>query len=77
MSFMQKTRDLYGRLERPISSFSLIFGFVFDAITLKRVDTLWENIWIIVHIFIVGLFIILIHSTEKDIGDEKNPKKMH
>ena len=70
-------RNFYGRFERPISSLSLIAGFVFDALTLKRVDTLWENIWIIGHLFIVGLFITLIHIQENEIGDEKNPKKAH
>ena len=38
MSFINWTRSWYGRFERPISSLSLIAGFVFDALTLKRVD---------------------------------------
>ena len=77
MSFIEKTRNWYGRFERPISSLSLILGFVFDAITLKRVDTLWEMTWIIAHLLVVGLFIILIHIQESEIGDEKNPSKRH
>jgi len=77
MSIFEKTRNWYGRYERPISSLSLISGFIFDAITLKRIDTLWENVWIILHIFIVGLFIALIHIQENDKGDEKNPIKKH
>jgi hypothetical protein len=77
MSFISKTRNWYGRFERPISSLSLILGFVFDAVTLKRVDTLWENLWIFGHIIIVGLFIALIHIQENEPGDEKNPGKKH
>ena len=77
MSFVEKTRSWYGRFERPISSFSLIFGFVFDALTLKRVDTLWENIWILGHLIIVAIFIALIHIKESEIGDEENPDKAH
>jgi len=77
MSFIKTTRSWYGRFERPISSLSLILGFVFDAITLKRVDMFWENFWIIAHIVIVGIFIALIHIKENEIGDEKNPDKAH
>ena len=77
MSFLEKTRGWYGRFERPISSLSLIFGFIFDAVTLKRLDTVWENVWILGHILIVGIFIALIHILESEEGDEKNPSKAH
>ena len=77
MFFIEPIRNFYGRFERPISSFSLIFGFVFDAFTLKRVDTLWENIWILGHLIIVGVFIILIHTRKSEKGSEKNPSKAH
>ena len=77
MFFIEPIRNFYGRFERPISSLSLIAGFVFDAVTLKRVDTLWENIWILGHLIIVGLFIILIHTQENKAGDEANPSKRH
>lgn len=77
MSFLAKTRGWYGRFERPISSLSLLAGFVFDAVTLKRVDTLWENLWILGHIIIVAIFIALVHLRESEEGDEKNPSKAH
>jgi hypothetical protein len=56
---------------------SLIAGFVFDALTLKRVDTLWENCWILGHLLIVAVFIALIHLKSSEVGDEKNPNKAH
>lgn len=77
MTFLKRTRHWYGRFERPISSLSLIFGFIFDALTLKRVDTIWENSWILAHIIIVGLFILLIHIKERGPGDELDPSKAH
>lgn len=70
-------RDFYGRFERPISSLSLILGFVFDAITLSRVDMLWENLWVATHLLIVAVCIILINRGEMTEGDEKNPSKPH
>jgi hypothetical protein len=77
MFFIEPIKHWYGRFERPISSLSLISGFVFDALTLKRVDTLWENMWILGHLLIVGVFILLIHLRSSEVGDEKNPSKAH
>jgi hypothetical protein len=77
MLFVEPVRNFYGRFERPISSFSLIFGFIFDALTLKRVDTLWENIWILGHLLIVGIFIIIIHLQKSELGGEGNPRRAH
>lgn len=77
MRFVDPIRNFYGRFERPISSLSLIAGFVFDVLTLKRLDTLWENSWILGHIIIVGVFIALIHIQESKEGDEADPAKAH
>lgn len=77
MLFLDPIRNWYGRYERPISSISLIWGFIFDAITLKRVDTLWENIWVLGHILIVAIFMILVHMKENKSENEKNPSKAH
>ena len=77
MFSFEPIRNFYGRFERPISSLSLIAGFVFDAITLKRVDMFWENFWIIAHLVIVGTFITLIHLREVEAGGERNPHKAH
>ncbi len=77
MFFIEPIRNFYGKFERPISSLSLVGGFVFDAITLRRVDTLWENVWILGHLLIIGIFITLIHLKESEAGSEKNPQKAH
>lgn len=72
-----KITNWYGRYERPISSLSLIGGFVFDALTLRRVDMFWENFWVIGHIVVVAVLIILVHAIENEPGDEANPEKTH
>ncbi len=74
---MQTMRKWYAQFERPISSLSLILGFLFDIVTLKRLDTLWENSWILGHLLIVGIFIILIHLKEAEEGDEADSSKAH
>lgn len=86
MKFLNKIRNLFfvkyavkifTRFERPISSFSLVSGFVFDAITLKRVDTLWENFWIVIHFLVVAVCIVMINREEMDGIDPKDPDKIH
>jgi hypothetical protein len=47
----------YARAHVSLSSVSLLGGFVFDAVTLKRIDMFWENFWVVVHILGVALCI--------------------
>ncbi len=77
MFLIGSIRNFYARFERPISSMSLVAGFVFDIVTLKRVDTLWENLWIFGHLLIIGIFIILTHVHDGKVGDEEDPTKKH
>lgn len=51
-------------------------GFVFTAMTLKRVDMFLEIVWIIAHLLVVGICIIWINMMENENEDEKNPSKM-
>jgi hypothetical protein len=70
-------RTAYTRVERPISSASLLGGFAFDAVTLKRVDTFWENFWIVAHLAAVAICILLVNRTENHSTDPKDPSKVH
>jgi DUF2914 family protein len=56
-----------------ISSISLIGGFVFDAVTLKRIDMFWENLWVIVHLLVVAFCIVLVNRGE-NLGREPKDK---
>ena len=72
----------YSRLERPISSLSLVGGFVFDALTLRRVDVFWDNFWVAGHLAIVTVCVIWINLLDDAVdGDgrrpEANPQKLH
>ncbi|MBX4199027.1 DUF2914 domain-containing protein [Candidatus Parcubacteria bacterium] len=71
MSF-QRLTAWYRKYERPVSSLSLIGGFVFDALTLRRVDTFWENFWIIIHLLVSAILILLINRKGvRDPGETK------
>ena len=58
-------KQFYFRFERPLSALGLVSGFVFDAVTLKRVDLLLENLWVIIHLAVVGLCIFLLNKFPK------------
>jgi hypothetical protein len=64
----KRIKEWYFRFERPISSISLIGGFVFDALTLKRIDLFWDNLWVLAHFIIIGACIVLINVRE-NIGE--------
>lgn len=74
MKHLERLHNYYINHERIASSVFLVFGFVFNILTLKRVDLFWENFWIIAHIVIVGVLIFLIQYEEKR-GEEKS--RMH
>lgn len=76
-SLFTQVSHWYSRFERPISSLSLIGGFVFDALTLKQVGMFWENIWVIVHLVVVALCIILINRDTHTPEEERDPEKLH
>ncbi len=57
-------KNFYFRYERHISSAALIGGFVFDAVTLKRVDLFLENFWVVVHLLMAAASIALLNLYE-------------
>jgi len=74
-AFFDGVKTRYARLERPISSISLFGGFVFDALTLKRIDMFWENVWVIVHLAVAGACIVLAHRAVRADLDAQVPER--
>ncbi|MDP2651069.1 MAG: DUF2914 domain-containing protein [bacterium] len=72
-----RAKNWYLRYERRIASGSLLFGFIFDALTLKRVDTLRENGWIVINLIIAAVAIILINRRENKGVDDTGERKEH
>jgi hypothetical protein len=50
--------DYYKRFEKYISAVGLIYGFIFTSLTLTRVDTFWENFWIVFHLILATIGIL-------------------
>ena len=76
-TLLSRAQSFYARIKGPFSSLSLVAGFVFDAITLTRVDEFWENFWVVGHLLIVTVCALLIHLIENEPGGEENPQKVH
>jgi hypothetical protein len=74
---LERTQKFYARIEGPFSSISLVGGFVFDALTLTRVDEFWENFWVLGHLVIVTACALMINLIENTGDDESNPAKLH
>jgi hypothetical protein len=69
-SFLSFVWSMYGRLERPISSLSLIGGFVFDALTLRRVDVFWDNFYVAIHLPILVVCAVWINLLDSGADDK-------
>lgn len=77
LSSFKRATNWYARYERPISSLSLVAGFVFDTLTLRRVDMLWENVWVAAHFLLVGICIILLSRQENKALEAEDPARLH
>jgi len=60
----QELKEWYESHESPISALSLLFGFVFDSLTLQRIDALGDNLWLATNLVLVGLIIALLNRQE-------------
>lgn len=67
----------YKRFERPISSISLVGGFAFDALSLKRLDAFWENFWVVAHLVVVAACIVLINRGEEHTHLKESKPREH
>jgi hypothetical protein len=66
----ERVHHWYKNYEEVLSPMFLFGGFFFDAVTLKRVDMLWENIWVGAHLVVVAVAIILLNKEEKKSGED-------
>ncbi len=81
-SLVYRARSWYGRFERPLSSLSLISGFIFDALTLRRVDIWLDNFWVIAHLVIVTVCAVWINLLDNapsaaGVRPEADPGRLH
>ncbi len=72
MKPLKHVKKFYFKYERHISSLSLISGFIFDAVSLTRVDLFWDNLWVLAHLLVAAFGIIAINFyTRNSEGDKR------
>jgi hypothetical protein len=74
-SSLARARNWYKKFERPISSISLVGGFIFDAVTLTRIDRFWDNLWVAGHLVIVATCIFLVNVRGGEAAVAEDPEK--
>jgi len=57
----KKAEELYDKYERRMSSVALVTGFIFDSITLQRIDLLFENLIMLFYLILSGGSIALLN----------------
>ena len=58
---LKNIKFLFNKYERYLSSGALLFGFIFDNLTLQRVDFIFDNLIIISYLLLVGFCITFIN----------------
>lgn len=61
---MKTLREFYDRYEKYFSPLALVSGFIFDSLTLQRVDFLLDNFFIILYLIFVGISIVILNLYE-------------
>ena len=67
MYLLKRVEDFYDKYERRIAPLALVAGFIFDSLTLKRIDLLYENLVFLAYLVIAGGGIALINYFQENI----------
>lgn len=57
-------KNWYEKYEERIGTGSLLTGFIFDSLTMQRIDAWRENLWIALNLLVVGFCIIFLNRKE-------------
>jgi len=72
-----KVRKFFEKYERRISTLALILGFIFDFLTLTRIDRLYDNLVLSSYLCIVSLGIFIYNYIESRGARNKLFKNLH
>lgn len=72
-----KIENWFTKYERPISTISLVGGFIVDWITLQRIDTLLENFLVLARLLVVAVCIVLLNRAVLRTIDTEKEAETH
>ena len=70
-------KEWYETHERRLSTASLVFGFAFDALTLSRIDSTRDNLWMAANLLIVAIVIVLLNKQENASSSKRGESWRH
>ncbi len=76
-SHFYKLKNWVTKHERILSALALFAGFVVDALTLRRIDNLYENLVFVSYFLIVGFSIVAINYIEAGLYEREWVGRMH
>ena len=56
---VQKCRNFYAKHEKYSAATVFALGFIWDALTLRRIDNIWDNLILLGYLVLIGAVIIL------------------
>ncbi|MDE1874646.1 MAG: DUF2914 domain-containing protein [Patescibacteria group bacterium] len=76
---LDRVREFFHKYERYVSPVTLVFGFTFDNLTLRRIDTLYSNFLLISYLIISAGSILLlnIHVTRRTRQARERSETIH
>jgi hypothetical protein len=75
MNMREKFNQFKEKYEKYIMPAALVIGFFADTITLNKIDQIFDNAILIVHLLIVGTMIAVLFGRRQKIGRAFNVKK--
>lgn len=73
---LNKITKFYTRFEKYISGIGLVYGFIFTALTLTRVDEFLENFWIVVNLGLAAGGILALTLYENRLASKKDNSEL-
>ncbi len=77
MSRFTALREFLARYERYVSPVTLVMGFIFDSIMLRRIDVFFSNALLISYLLIAAISIIMLNVSESRRGGDATPSRFH
>lgn len=74
-----RARSFFKKYERYVSPVTLVFGFTFDNITLRRIDVLYSNALLISYLLVsaASIMILNIHESRRTRQERERSETLH